>query len=313
MSPNWPFQSNENNDSSSKYTNEELDSNYYTKFPFLFGDCKEDNSSNGSFNYERDNSHFSQDLKFNNDDDNILENLKKNKDFYNYENIGNSVTNCVSNKNLGQKNGIEKSEKNKDSESNVNNVNKNKGNVKNKKKNFTIVKKKKIKFKVIKTRAKRKNKNGIVQTKLRLFNIELKFKGIVIDSTINYINKKLQRFKFKTLKYSIKKKPYEKLKNSKLKDIMSCVSTRYGKESNNNKSIINKIYRQKEYSQIKEILELTFFDVFYHILIEETNVLAGLRQEYRNIYTDEILNKKAQNYIQGFGNVLVQYKNYLNN
>ena len=69
----------------------------------------------------------------------------------------------------------------------------------------------------------------------------------------------------------------------------------------------------KEYSQIKEILELTFFDVFYHILIEETNVLAGLRQEYRNIYTDEILNKKAQNYIQGFGNVLVQYKNYLNN
>lgn len=103
MSPNLPFQSNENNDSSSKYTNEEPDSNYYTKFPFLFGDCKEDNSSNGSFNYERDNSHFSQDLKFNNDDDNILENLKKNKDFYNYENIGNSVTNCVSNKNLGQK------------------------------------------------------------------------------------------------------------------------------------------------------------------------------------------------------------------
>jgi hypothetical protein len=262
-----------------------------------------------------------QEVKFNNDD-NSLENLIKNKDsiFYykndgnnNNENIGNSVTNCVSNKNSSKKNGNEKSKKIKDSETNANssnNVNQKNGIVKNKKKIFTTAKKKKIAFKVIKTRKKR---NGIAQTKIRLYNIELKFKGIVIDSIVNYINKKLHKFKFKTLKYSIKKKHYEKLKNSKLKDIMSSVSRRYINDSNNNKSIIKKIYKQKEYSQIKEILELTVFDVFYHILIEETNVLAGLRQEYITIYTDEILNKKTQNYIQGFGKVLIKYENYLNN
>ena len=315
----WFFQNDEKSDSSSKNKDEESDSDPNTHLLFKYSDYNHDTSFPGS-NDEGDNSSF-QEFKFNNDDDNILENLIKNRDsiFYykndgnnNNENIGNSVTNCVSNKNSSKKNGNEKSEKIKDSETNANssnNVSQKNGIVKNKKKIFTTAKKKKIAFKVIKTRKKR---NGIAQTKIRLYNIELKFKGIVIDSIINYINKKLHKFKFKTLKYSIKKKHYEKLKNSKLKDIMSSVSRRYINDSNNNKSIIKKIYKQKEYSQIREILELTVFDVFYHILIKDTNVLAGLRQEYRTIYTDEILNKKTQNYIQGFEKVLVKYKNYLN-
>ena len=316
----WFFQNDEKSDSSSKNKDEESDSDPNTHLLFKYSDYNHDTSFPGS-NDEGDNSSF-QEFKFNNDDDNILENLIKNRDsiFYykndgnnNNENIGNSVTNCVSNKNSSKKNGNEKSKKIKDSETNANssnNVNQKNGIVKNKKKIFTTAKKKKIAFKVIKTRKKR---NRIAQTKIRLYNIELKFKGIVIDSIVNYINKKLNKFKFKTLKYSIKKKHYEKLKNSKLKDIMSSVSRRYINDSNNNKSIIKKIYKQKEYSQIKEILELTVFDVFYHILIEETNVLAGLRQEYITIYTDEILNKKTQNYIQGFGKVLIKYENYLNN
>ena len=314
----WFFQNDEKNDSSSKNKDEELYSD--PNLLFRYSDSNHDTLFL-RFDDEGDNFPFLQEVKFNNDD-NIVENLIKNKDsiFYykndgnnNNENIGNSVTNCVSNKNSSKKNGNQKSKKIKDSEKNANssnNVNQKNGIVKNKKKIFTTAKKKKIAFKVIKTRKKR---NGIAQTKIRLYNIELKFKGIVIDSIINYINKKFHRFKFKVLKYEIKKKHYEKLKNSKLKDIMSSVSRRYINDSNNNKSIIKKIYKQKEYSQIKEILELTVFDVFYHILIEETNVLAGLRQEYITIYTDEILNKKTQNYIQGFGKVLIKYENYLNN
>ena len=319
----WFFQNDEKNDSSSKNKDEELYSD--PNLLFRYSDYNRDTSFLVSDD-EGDNSPFCQEFKFNNDD-NILENLKKNKDSifcYNYknngnnnnENIGNSVTNCVSNKNSGKKNGSEKFEKIKDSEKNVNssnNVNQKNDIVKNKKKIFTIAKKKKIAFKVIKTRKKRKEKNGIAPNKLRLYNIELKFKGIVIDSIINYINKKFHRFKFKVLKYEIKKKHYEKLKKLKLKNIMLFVSRKYINDSNNNKSMIKKIEEEKEYSQLREILELTVFDVFYHILIEETNILTGLRQEYRTIYANEILNKKTQDYIQGFGKVLIKYENYVNN
>ena len=52
---------------------------------------------------------------------------------------------------------------------------------------------------------------------------------------------------------------------------------------------------------------------FMGILIEETDVLTGLRQEYESLRKKEILDKKTQNYIQGFEKVSAKYVKDLNN
>lgn len=149
---------------------------------------------------------------------------------------------------------------------------------------------------------KRKPKNGI-RKKLRPYNINLKFQGIIIDSIFNYVNEKSKRFKFKKLKYEIKRKDYMELKHIKLKTIFENVSKKYSKDLEYNKKIIKKIYKEKDVELIK-ILELDYSYVYYHILNEKTE-LPELKEKYESL-KKKILDKETQDYIQAYNNVSVQ-------
>ena len=149
---------------------------------------------------------------------------------------------------------------------------------------------------------KRKPKNGI-RKKLRPYNINLKFQGIIIDSIFNYVNEKSKRFKFKKLKYEIKRKDYMELKHIKLKTIFENVSKKYSKDLEYNKKIIKKIYKEKDAELIK-ILELDYSYVYYHILNEKTE-LPELKEKYESL-KKKILDKETQDYIQAYNNVSVQ-------
>jgi len=236
-----------------------------------------------------------------------------------------SMTNDVSNKNFDKKIESYSSENMKESESNIKSLNilsqdnskgNNIANISYKEKIFLITKNngKKQKFPNIfitkRGRRRRKGINKKTQKKLRLYNIELKLKGILINAIFNHINKNLQGFKFKKLNYNIKRKPYEELINIKLKNILESISGKYSKNLDYNKKIIEIICKQKE-SELKEIFELKLFDAFYHILIEEIDSLAGLREEYEIIYKNQISSKKGQKYINGVEKVLSKFKNYL--
>ena len=163
-------------------------------------------------------------------------------------------------------------------------------------------------FKIRKKRGKRKPKNGI-ESEPRSFNINLKFKGIIIDSIFNFVNEKSRRFKFKKLKYEIKRKDYKELKSMKVKSILENVSKKQGKDLEYNKKIIAKIYEENDYELIK-ILELHLSDVFYHILckkkVKETDILKGLKKQYKSLIKTKILTK-AQKYIQAFKKVSYKY------
>ena len=246
--------------------------------------------------------------------------LPNNDNYKNYlNNLNNYETNENLNKNTGSNNSenIENAESKASSSSNINQIDDRVNNIENKKKKkFFYIKKEMRKntnrFKVEKKRGKRKQKNKKTETKPRLYNINLKFKGIMIDSIFKHVNKKLKRFKFKKLKYDIKRKDYMQLKKIKLKQIFEYVSGKNNKDLEFNKKIITNIYKQKD-SELIKILELELFDVYYHILIEETDVLTGLRQEYESLRKKEILDKKTQNYIQGFEKVSAKYVKDLNN
>lgn len=157
-------------------------------------------------------------------------------------------------------------------------------------------------FLIKKKRRKRKPKNGI-RKKLRPYNINLKFQGIIIDSIFNYVNEKSKRFKFKKLKYEIKRKDYMELKHIKLKTIFENVSKKYSKDLEYNKKIIKKIYKEKDAELIK-ILELDYSYVYYHILNEKTE-LPELKEKYESL-KKKILDKETQDYIQAYNNVSVQ-------
>jgi hypothetical protein len=243
---------------------------------------------------------------------------KKNDDNYNNY-LLNNETKENSNKNTGSNTSenIEKIESKAISSNNINQINDKVNNIENKtkKKVFYIKKemrKNTIKFKVERKRGKRKPKNRKTETKPRSYNINLKFKGIMIDSIFKHVNKKLKRPKLKKLKYDIKRKDFIQLKKIKLKQIFENVSNKNNKDLEFNKKIIANIYKQKN-TELITILELELFDVYYHILIEETDVLTGLRQEYESLRKKEILDKKTQNYIQGFEKVSAKYVKDLNN
>lgn len=157
-------------------------------------------------------------------------------------------------------------------------------------------------FLIKKKRRKRKPKNGI-RKKLRPYNINLKFQGIIIDSIFNYVNEKSKRFKFKKLKYEIKRKDYMELKHIKLKTIFENVSKKYSKDLEYNKKIIKKIYKEKDAELIK-ILELDYSYVYYHILNEKTE-LPELKEKYESL-KKKFLDKETQDYIQAYNNVSVQ-------
>lgn len=267
-----------------------------------------DNNNNGNFSYNENNNY------------NFIYNNSINDKRNNGINII-SMTNDVSNKNFDKKIESYNSENMKESESNVKSLNilnqdntkdNNIENIPYKEKIFLITKNncKKQKFIIKRGRRRRKGNNERAKNKLRLYNIELKLKGILINAVFNYINKQLQCFKFKKLKYDIKRKPYIELINIKLEKIFLSISGKYSKNLDYNLKIIENIYKQKE-SELKEILELKLFDAFYHILIEEIDALSGLREEYEIIYKNQISSKKGQKYIQGVGKVLKKFKKYL--
>lgn len=155
-----------------------------------------------------------------------------------------------------------------------------------------------------KKREGKKKKIGKKQEKPRQFNIKWKFRSIIIDSIFNHINKKIKRFNFKFRKLNfneIKGKKYEELKDKKLREIFSIVTRKNNNDLDWNKKIIAEIDKQED-SELNIILELKLVDVYYHILIEETDVLKGLRQEYKSLKKNEILENKAKTtlYIKGF-------------
>lgn len=151
-------------------------------------------------------------------------------------------------------------------------------------------------FKTKRKRGKRKSKIGKKQEKPRLFNDKSKFRNIVIDSIFNHIKTKLKRFnlEFWMLDFKeIKGKKYEELKDKKLREIFSIASRKNNNDLDLNKKIIAEIDKLED-SELNIILELKLFDVYYHILIEETNVLKGLRQEYGSLKQKEILENPAK-------------------
>ena len=128
----------------------------------------------------------------------------------------------------------------------------------------------------------------------------------MIDSIFKYVNKKLKTPKFKKLIYDIKRNDYKELKKTKLKEIFGKVSKKNNNDLKFNEKIITNIYKKKD-SELIKILELELFDIYYHILIEETDVLTGLRQEYESLKKNKILDKKTQDYIQGFEKISAEY------
>ena len=163
------------------------------------------------------------------------------------------------------------------------------------------------------TRGKRKSKNEKIQNKPRSFNNKWKFRNIVIDSIFNHINKKLQRFNFEFWKLDfneIKGKKYEELKDKKLRQIFSIASEKNNNDLDYNKKIIAEIDKLED-SELNAILELKLFDVYYHILIKETDVLKGLKEEYQSLKEKEILKNEKKTILKfkGFEEAETFYKN----
>ena len=145
-------------------------------------------------------------------------------------------------------------------------------------------------------RGKRKSKNEKIQDKPRFFNKKWEFRNLVIDSIINHINEKLKRFNLELwiLDFNeIKGAKLEELKDKKLREIFSIASRKNYNDLDYNKKIIAEIDKQED-SELNAILELKLSDVFYNILIKETDVLKGLKKEYQNLKEKKIVNNKKK-------------------
>ena len=145
-------------------------------------------------------------------------------------------------------------------------------------------------------RGKRKSKNEKIQDKPRFFNNKWIFRNLVIDSIINHINEKLKRFNLELwiLDFNeIKGTKLEKLKDKKLREIFSIASRKNYNDLDYNKKIIGEIDKQED-SELNAILELKLSDVYYNILIKETDVLKGLKKEYQNLKEKKIVNNKKK-------------------
>ena len=148
-------------------------------------------------------------------------------------------------------------------------------------------------------RGKRKSKNEKIQDKPRFFNNKWIFRNLVIDSIINHINEKLKRFNLELwiLDFNeIKGTKLEKLKDKKLREIFSIASRKNYNDLDYNKKIIGEIDKQED-SELNAILELKLSDVYYNILIKETDVLKGLKKEYQNLKEKKIVNNKKKQYM----------------
>ncbi len=144
-------------------------------------------------------------------------------------------------------------------------------------------------------RAKKSNDNRF-HSKNDKDNIDLKIHGLIINSCLSFINKKLKKKKLKKLR----KLDYEeKIKfnmDKKLKDIYGNVSKKFGK--NYNKDIINKCDQSDQI--LKEIFELPMYKVILAISGVEIKFLKGLDNEYNLLKNQLFLKEEDDDYINLF-------------
>ena len=265
----------------------------------IFNDINNNNDyEGGNYNFQHNNY-----INERNNDDNLENSLSNLAPKENSDNITKINDKIIEKYNLKENESIITSQSNDQTNNAVN---------KRHRKKIFLIKKEARKepdlFKIRKKRGKRKPKNGI-ESELRSFNINLKFKGIIIDSIFNFVNEKSRRFKFKKLKYEIKRKDYKELKTMKVKTILENVSKKQGKDLEYNKKFIAKIYEEND-SELIKILELHLSDVYYHILcqknVKKTDTLKGLKKQYKSLIKTKIMTK-TQKYIQAYKKVCDKY------
>jgi hypothetical protein len=130
-------------------------------------------------------------------------------------------------------------------------------------------------------------------TKFNNDNIEKKIDGIIINSTLSFINDNIddQNEKLKTLSYEETANLKNNM-NKKIKDILQNASTNNSK--NHNKNLISKYE-----SKLKEIFELPMYKIIHHISGKEIGILMGLEKKYLSLKTQK-LKKENEDYKQRF-------------
>ena len=130
-------------------------------------------------------------------------------------------------------------------------------------------------------------------TKFNNDNIEKKIDGIIINSTLSFINDNIddQNEKLKTLSYEETANLKNNM-NKKIKDILQNASTNNSKD--HNKNLISKYE-----SKLKEIFELPMYKIIHHISGKEIGILMGLEKKYLSLKTQK-LKKENEDYKQRF-------------
>ena len=141
-------------------------------------------------------------------------------------------------------------------------------------------------------------------TKYHKDNIEAKIKGIVINSTLSFINNNIddQSKKLKVLS------PDETIKlkinmNKNLKDIYMNVSTRF--KNDYNKNIIS-----SSESKLKRIFELPMYKIIHHISGKDIGILMGLEEEYLSLKNKK-LEKENGDYKKLFNKIEAEFLNLI--
>jgi hypothetical protein len=130
-------------------------------------------------------------------------------------------------------------------------------------------------------------------TKFDKYNIKKKIDGIIINSTLSFINDNIddQNEKLKTLSYEETANLKNNM-NKKIKDILQNASTNNSKD--HNKNLISKYE-----SKLKEIFELPMYKIIHHISGKEIGILMGLEKKYLSLKTQK-LKKENEDYKQRF-------------
>ena len=140
-------------------------------------------------------------------------------------------------------------------------------------------------------------------TKFYPDNIESKIDGLVINSTLIFINSKIddQNEKLKKLSYEETKKLKINM-NKKVKDILINASIK--KYKIHNRKIISKYE-----SKLKEIFELPMYKIIQNIFMKEKiDILEGLEEIYFALKTQK-LKKENEDYKQSFKEQEIEYLN----
>ena len=146
-----------------------------------------------------------------------------------------------------------------------------------------------------KSLSKKRKRGRIKKSKDRRFhsknakdNIDLKINGLIIDSFLIFINKKLKK-KLKKVRYK------EKIKfdmNKRVKNIYEKVSEKFGE--NYNKDIIDNCS-----GRLKKIFNLQMYKVIQAISGKKVKILKNLRKEYNSLKEKKLLREDYE-YIKLF-------------